>query len=230
MCQAALLLLLLTDASVNDDAARADVDSDYSSVQAVEVRTVAQTRVLVASKETTEPSLPTSQERELLVKELQGRIADLIKEVGDDDGEWVADRARLEMQLATARLELAAAELIESKKENDFNKRKEAVMKSLRLVQHADRTLDRVNIERLDDFDRRSYRGLSAMRHRVSSLQVHALLGMVGEGGPPVPGTPPPRPSTPQSNPPPQPGNCVTERHCRDSSACCRFFRRIFRR
>lgn len=121
-------------------------------------------------------------------------------EKGDDDedgGEWVADRARLEMQLATARLEYATALLDEACKQSDPEVRRKAVLSSLRKVQEVDRTLDMVNIERLDDYDRRAYRGLTAMRHRVSSMQIYALLKITGD----APSTPPDFPEKPKPTP-----------------------------
>lgn len=134
-----------------------------------------------------------SQRKQELVTRIQDRIDDWIKTAGDAKGDWQGDRARLEMQLATARLELAAVLLLEARSKT-IDDRKVAVLESLKLVQDADRTLDRVNIERLDDFDRRAYRGLTAMRHRVTSLQVHSLLGMVNaevlQTAPTVPSNP----------------------------------------
>jgi len=179
------------------------------------------------------PTSPDLEQRETLVKDLQGRIAEWIKEAGDAEGEWEADRARLEMQLATARLELAAAKLIDAKNESNLDTRKRTVMDSLKLVEHADRTLDRVNIEKLDDFDRRSYRGLSAMRHRVSSLQIHALLGMVGKADGQQPVTPPVPPSTPRVARPSEPGTSiiyVVPKACARPCRCCGIFRRLCRR
>lgn len=129
-----------------------------------------------------EPPLPSAADRQELVNDLEDRIEEWV-EVNDDESDiWVGNRARLEMQLAVARLELATLMLLEARTLGPNDNKKLQMQETLKLVQHADRTLYAVDIERLDDVDRRSYRGLSAMRHRVTSLQVGMLLEMLGEG------------------------------------------------
>jgi hypothetical protein len=137
----------------------------------------------VSAVDAQEPPLPSIASRQALVDELKVRVGEWVTKNGDDSDTWVGNRARLEMQLAVARLELATLILHGARdlKNNDDKKRQ--LKKTLELVQHADVTLYSVDIERLDEIDRRSYSGLSAMRHRATSMQILILLGMVGEGG-----------------------------------------------
>ena len=227
MWETVVFFLVSSGGVFDGGTARAFQHASFTSGNTVTLPAVPLTGGRFISEEPQTQPLPTSKERESLVNGLESRIADWIKQTGDDDGEWVADRARLEMQLATARLELAAAELIEARKESDLRTRKSAVMASLRLVQDVDRTLDRVNIERLDDFDRRAYRSLTAMRHRVSSLQIHALLGMVGEVDQAKASVPDPDSNAPSITPPPRSpdsASCGPKLHYYfDSPRRCRF-------
>ncbi|MEQ8790726.1 MAG: hypothetical protein RIC55_30795 [Pirellulaceae bacterium] len=180
------------------------------------------------------PPLRPSEELETVVKDLNQRINDLIASVGDDGGDWVGDRARLEMQLATARLEMAVSLLDETLKKDTLPEQKKDVLKTLREVEHVDRTLDRVSIERLDDYDRRTYRGLSSMRHRVSSMQIYALLQMIGEAPPVGPEEEDPKKDDPKKDDPEPPTRpCsrvtyVTRSCCHRCVGFCFFLRRRY--
>src|SRR5438128_1992148 len=81
--------------------------------------------VVPASGAPDEAPLPTTADRQIVVNNAVKRIADWIKKFGDVDGDWTGDRARLEMQLATARLDLAATKLLEARNESEVVRRKD---------------------------------------------------------------------------------------------------------